>query len=63
MADSLFANMYSRIYVLMLCEGLGTNVAICVDQHGSPLLAQLVFHSSNSLVRCLRQDVLVNAVA
>lgn len=49
--------------MLMLCEGLGTNVAICVDQHGSPLLAQLVFHSTNSLVRCLRQDVLVNAVA
>ena len=38
--------------VLVLCEGLGTNVAICFDQPGSPLLVQPVFHSSNPLVRC-----------
>ena len=37
--------------VLVLCEGLGTNVAICFDQPGSPLLVQPVFHSSNPLVR------------
>ena len=41
--------------VLVLCEGLGTNVAICFDQPGSPLLVQPVFHSSNPLVRCNRQ--------
>ena len=38
--------------VLVLCEGLGTNVAISFDQPGSPLLVQPVFHSSNALVRC-----------
>ena len=37
--------------VLVLCEGLGTNVAICFDQPGSPLLVQPTFHSSNPLVR------------
>ena len=37
--------------VLVLCEGLGTNVALCFDQPGSPLLVHPVFHSSNPLVR------------
>lgn len=37
--------------VLVLCEGLNTNVAICFDQPGSPLLVQPTFHSSNPLVR------------
>jgi hypothetical protein len=37
--------------VLVLCEGLGTNVAICFDQPGSPLLVMPTFHSSNPLVR------------
>lgn len=41
--------------VLVLCEGLGTNVAICFDQPGSPLLVQPVFHSSNPLVRRICQ--------
>ncbi|CAL5223434.1 g5948 [Coccomyxa viridis] len=35
--------------VLVLCEGLGTNVALCFDQPGSPLLVHPVFHSSNPL--------------
>jgi len=52
--------------VLVLCEGLGTNVAICFDQPGSPLLVQPVFHSSNPLVHgrlTIRQHVLENICA
>ena len=39
--------------LLVLCEGLGANVAICFDQPGSPLLVHPVFHSNNPLVRLL----------
>ncbi|CAK0785257.1 hypothetical protein CVIRNUC_008463 [Coccomyxa viridis] len=35
--------------LLVLCEGLGANVAICFDQPGSPLLVHPVFHSNNPL--------------
>ena len=41
--------------LLVLCEGLGANVAICFDQPGSPLLVHPVFHSNNPLVRLLRE--------
>lgn len=50
-ASDVTFNLKDFKAVLVLCEGLGANVAICFDQPGSPLLVEPLFHSSNPLVK------------